>query len=86
MVEALCRLDLSATISHSKHVVIEAEPLVIEELHRYGFGTEARRKQTKRPQPMPEPSAQRDAPIILEEAFFLQHTIQCLQVRLSLNA
>eukprot|EP00892_Ulva_mutabilis_P011968 jgi/Ulvmu1/9143/UM005_0241.1 len=79
-VEALRKLHLSATISQSRHVVVAAEPAIIEQLHRYGFGTEARRKQARRSQPGAQPCESRDAPIILEEAFFLQHTIKCLQV------
>lgn len=84
VIQGLRRLSLSATLSCSRQVVIEAEPAVIDELHRYGFGTEARRKQSKRSKPVPDPCTElRHAPIILEEAFFLQHTIRCLQVRIT---
>lgn len=85
VVKALQKLSLSATISGTGTVVVEAEPAVIEELYRYGFGTEARRKQSRRSNSAPQACDRRDAPIILEEAFFLQHTIHCLKVALSLT-
>ena len=83
MLDALARLKLAGVLLKRNLVRIHAEPDVLEQLRKCGLGTRGSKRKAKARQEQ-ETAAAEPPPtfidITLEEAYFLQSSLKCLQV------